>query len=78
MSTSTTEQRYESWKGTTQAYPTRSSIVPSNSRPSTNGVSENPDDYQSAFGTARPLKICVSSLFLLNLILLHQKLPVIN
>lgn len=57
MSTSTTEQRYESWKGTTQAYPTRSSIVPSNSRPSTNGVSENPDDYQSAFGTARPLKI---------------------
>lgn len=57
MSTSTTEQRYESWKGANGTYPTRNGIVPSNSRPSTNGVSANPEEYQSAFGTARPLKI---------------------
>lgn len=57
MTTNTTTQSYESWKGTTGTIPVRNSIVPSNSRPSTNGVMENPNDYQSAFGTARPLKI---------------------
>lgn len=57
MTTNTTSQPYESWKGTTGTIPVRNSIVPSNSRPSTNGVMENPNDYQSAFGTARPLKI---------------------
>jgi hypothetical protein len=57
MTTNTTTQAYESWKGTTGTYPARNAIVPSNSRPSTNGVNDNPNDYQSAFGTARPLKI---------------------
>ena len=56
-STTTTQQPYESWKGPAGSYPTRSGIVPSNSRPSSNGVSANPEEYQSAFGTARPLKI---------------------
>lgn len=56
MSITTTQQPYESWKGPTGSYPVWNSIVPSNSRPSSNGVMTNPDDYQSAFGTARPLK----------------------
>lgn len=54
--TGTTQQPYESWKGNQGSYPVWNSIVPSNSRPSANGVMTNPDDYQSAFGTARPLK----------------------
>ena len=49
-------QPYQSWKGPEGSYPVWNGIVPSNSRPSSNGVMENPDDYQSAFGTARPLK----------------------
>lgn len=49
-------QPYESWKGPKGSYPVWNGIVPSNSRPSSNGVMQNPDDYQSAFGTARPLK----------------------
>lgn len=52
----TTSQPYESWKGIVGSYPVWNSIVPSNSRPSTNGAMANPEDYQSAFGTARPLK----------------------
>ena len=57
MTVTTTEQPYESWKGSNGSYPTRSGIVPSNSRPSSNGISANPEEYQSAFGTARPLKL---------------------
>lgn len=49
-------QPYESWKGPAGSYPVWNSITPSNSRPASNGVMENPDDYQSAFGTARPMK----------------------
>jgi hypothetical protein len=55
--TDTTNQPYESWKGADGTYPVRNAIVPSNSRPSTNGITDSPNDYQSAFGTARPLKI---------------------
>lgn len=50
-------QPYVSWKGTSGTYPVRSAIAPSNSRPSTNGAMANPQDYQSPFGKARPLKI---------------------
>lgn len=49
-------QPYESWKGAPGSYPVWNSVVPSNSRPSSNGAMANPEDYQSAFGTARPLK----------------------
>lgn len=55
--TDTTKQPYESWKGAPGSYPVWKNIVPSNSQPSTNGVSANPEDYQSAFGSARPLKV---------------------
>lgn len=49
-------QPYESWKGPSGSYPVWNAITPSNSRPASNGAMENPEDYQSAFGTARPLK----------------------
>lgn len=50
--TDTNKQPYESWKGSTWV-----GAVSSNSQPSSNGTTSNPNDYQSAFGTARPLKI---------------------
>lgn len=51
------KQKYLSWKGQTNTYPTWNQLVPSNSRPSINGPQQNPEHYQSAFGSARPLKI---------------------
>ena len=46
-----------SWKGEAGQKPVWNGIVASNSRPSENGIAQNPEDYQSAFGTARPLKL---------------------
>ena len=55
--TDTIQQPYKSWKGASGQQPVWNSAVPSNSRPSQNGSFDNAADYQSPFGTARPLKI---------------------
>ena len=52
--TDSVNQPYTSWKGTNGNW---LGAVPTASQPSTNGPSANPDEYQSAFGTARPLKV---------------------
>jgi len=52
--TDTVNQPYISWKGRNGNWV---GGVPTSSQPSTNGPSTNPNDYQSAFGTARPLKV---------------------
>ena len=45
------------WKGRKGVVsPSWNSVVPTWSRPNTNGIQNNPNDYQSAFGTARPSK----------------------
>jgi len=55
--TSIPKQPYVSWKGQQGSYPTWNGLVPVNSRPNTNGIQTNPDDYTSPFGKARPLKV---------------------
>jgi len=51
-------QKYISWKGIST-----NSIVPSNSRPSINGSTDDASDYVSRFGGARPIKHWRKQLF---------------